>query len=51
MGEIMQLPMVKDVSYIPSITYQGCAFVLGIIISNEDIREAYYNNYINLERL
>lgn len=33
----------------PIETYQGSSFILGIILAYENIANAYYNNYINLE--
>ena len=32
----------------PIETYQGSSFILGIVLANENIRNAFYNNYYNL---
>lgn len=39
-----KLPLEKP----PIETYQSNAFVLGIILANDNIKNAYYNSYINL---
>lgn len=43
--------MKKELSIIhpPIETYQGSSFVLGVLLSYDNVRNVYYNNYINLE--
>ncbi len=33
----------------PNRTYQGNAFILGILMAYENTKNVYYNNYINLK--
>ncbi len=39
-----KLPIVMP----PIETYQGCSFILGIILANDNVKSSYYNKYINV---
>jgi hypothetical protein len=39
------LPLVSP----PTETYQGISFILGVLLANENTKNVYYNNYINIQ--